>query len=43
MGAVAGMLAGRVTASRLSGPNLQRGFALVSATVAVGMLIRAVL
>lgn len=43
MGALAGMLAGRVTASRLSGPNLQRGFALVSATVAVGMLIRAVL
>ncbi len=43
MGALAGMLIGRAAAGRLSGPSLQRGFALVSAAVAVAMLIRAVL
>jgi len=43
LGALAGMLLGRAAAGRLSGPNLQRGFALVSAAVAVAMLLRAVL
>ena len=39
-GALAGMLAGRVIAARLAGPQLQIGFSAVSAAVAVGMLVR---
>jgi uncharacterized membrane protein YfcA len=41
-GALAGMLAGRLVAARLSGPLLQKGFALVSALVALALLIKAV-
>lgn len=40
-GALAGMLAGRMVASRLAGPHLQIGFASVSALVAVGMILKA--
>lgn len=39
-GALAGMLAGRAVSARLAGPQLQIGFAAVSAAVAVGMLVR---
>lgn len=42
-GALAGMLAGRAVSARLSGPHLQKGFAVVSAIVAVGMIGKAVL
>lgn len=40
-GALAGMLGGRSLASRLAGPQLQRGFAFVSALVAVAMIVQA--
>lgn len=40
LGAVAGMLAGRAGASRVSGPRLQQGFAVLSLLIAGGMLIR---
>jgi uncharacterized membrane protein YfcA len=40
-GAIAGMVVGRLVAARLSGPLLQKGFALVSALVAVALLIKA--
>jgi len=40
-GAVLGMLAGRQLAGRLAGPQLQRAFAIVSAVVAVALLVRA--
>lgn len=40
-GAVAGLLAGRLFASRLSGPRLQQGFAILSLLIAVGLVIRA--
>ena len=40
-GAVLGMLAGRQLAARLAGPQLQRSFALVSAVVAIALLVRA--
>lgn len=36
-GALGGMIAGRLIASKLSGPHLQKAFALVSATVAVAL------
>jgi uncharacterized membrane protein YfcA len=39
LGAVAGMLIGRVGASRLSGPRLQQGFAILSLLIAAGLLI----
>lgn len=42
-GALAGMIGGRLVAARLSGPRLQKGFALVSALVAIALLIKAVL
>lgn len=42
-GALGGMLAGRVAAARLAGPYLQKGFAVVSALVAVGMIAKIVL
>ncbi|WP_061532557.1 sulfite exporter TauE/SafE family protein [Collimonas arenae] len=42
-GAVMGMLGGRLVASRLSGPRLQQGFALVAALIAVGMAAKVVL
>lgn len=41
IGALVGMLCGRLVAARLSGPILQRGFAFVSAVVAVGLLVKA--
>lgn len=39
-GAVAGLLAGRLFANRLSGPRLQQGFAILSLLIAAAMLIR---
>lgn len=39
-GALAGMLAGRTVAARLAGPQLQIGFAMVSAAVAAGMILK---
>ena len=39
-GALAGMLGGRLVAARLAGPHLQKGFAIVSALVAVALLVR---
>jgi uncharacterized membrane protein YfcA len=41
-GALGGMLAGRVVSARLAGPYLQIGFGVVSAAVAVGMVIKSV-
>ncbi len=41
-GALAGMLAGRAVSARLAGPHLQIGFAMVSAAVAVGMLVKSI-
>lgn len=40
-GALAGMLGGRALSARVSGPNLQIGFAAVSALVAAGMIGKA--
>jgi len=40
-GALAGMLGGRSLASRLAGPQLQKGFAAVSALVAIAMIVKA--
>lgn len=42
VGALAGMLGGRSLASRLAGPQLQKGFAFVSALVAIAMIFKAV-
>lgn len=42
-GAIAGMLAGRLVAARLAGPALQKGFALLSALVALALLLKAAL
>ncbi len=42
-GAVAGLLAGRLFANRLSGPRLQQGFAMLSLLIAVSLVIRAAL
>lgn len=39
-GALAGMGAGRLIAKQLAGSQLQKGFAIVSALVAVGMIMR---
>jgi uncharacterized protein len=41
-GTLAGMVAGRFTASRLAGPQLQKGFALLCLVVAAGMMTKAV-
>lgn len=41
-GALAGMLGGRLLAPKLAGPQLQKGFAVVSALVAVALLVKAV-
>jgi hypothetical protein len=41
-GALAGMIGGRRVSSRLAGPQLQLGFAAVSALVAAGMILRAI-
>lgn len=43
LGAVAGMLGGGLVAKRLAGPLLQKGFAVLAALVAAGMLVRAFL
>lgn len=40
-GALAGMLGGRSLAARLAGPQLQKGFAFVSALVAIAMIAKA--
>ena len=42
-GALAGMMGGRLISSRLAGPQLQKGFAAVSALVAVGMIGKSIL
>ncbi len=42
LGALFGMLGGRLIAARLAGPHLQRGFAAVSMLVAVALLIKAI-
>lgn len=42
LGSLGGMIAGRQVARRLAGPQLQKGFALVSALVAIGMIVKAV-
>ncbi len=42
-GALGGMLVGRVVAARLAGPYLQKGFAVVSGMVALGMIAKIVL
>lgn len=39
-GALVGMLLGRLTASQLAGPQLQKSFAIVSGLVAAGMLLK---
>ena len=39
--AVAGMLGGRALAGRMAGPRLQIGFAGIAASVACGMLVKA--
>lgn len=39
-GALAGMAGGRLIAARLAGPLLQKGFAIVSALVALGLVAR---
>jgi hypothetical protein len=36
------MICGRLVAAKLSGPNLQKGFAIVSAVVAVALLVKAI-
>ncbi len=41
-GSAAGMIAGRLVASRLAGAVLQRGFAIVCVVVAIGMIARGV-
>ena len=41
-GAMTGMLGGRLVASRLSGPRLQQGFALVAGLIAIGMVAKVV-
>lgn len=40
-GALTGMLGGRLVSSHLAGPQLERGFAVVSALVAAGMIVKA--
>ncbi|NMM28980.1 MAG: sulfite exporter TauE/SafE family protein [Glaciimonas sp.] len=40
-GALAGVIAGRNIASRLAGPQLQKGFALICVVVAAGMMAKA--
>lgn len=42
-GALAGMLAGRAVSARLAGPQLQIGFAAVSALVGLAMIVKAFL
>jgi uncharacterized membrane protein YfcA len=42
MGALVGMIGGRLAASKLSGPHLQKAFAIVSAVVAVALFVKAV-
>ncbi|HJV88528.1 MAG TPA: sulfite exporter TauE/SafE family protein [Noviherbaspirillum sp.] len=41
LGSLGGMIAGRFIAGRLAGPQMQKGFAMVSALVAVGMIVKA--
>lgn len=40
-GAIVAMLLGRLIAANLAGPRLQQGFALVSAAVAIGLIVSA--
>lgn len=40
MGAVTGMLAGKILSRRMAGPQLQRGFAVISALVSLGLIFK---
>lgn len=42
-GALVGMLGGRTLSSRLSGPRMQQGFAVVAGLVAIGMMIKTII
>jgi len=42
-GALAGMVAGRLVAERIKGAHMQRAFAVVSAIVAIGMVVKVML
>jgi uncharacterized membrane protein YfcA len=42
IGALVGMVCGRLIAARLAGPHLQKGFAAVSMVVAVALLVKAI-
>ena len=42
IGALVGMVCGRLIAVRLSGPHLQKGFAVVSLVAAVALLVKAI-
>jgi uncharacterized membrane protein YfcA len=42
IGAFAGMMIGRLASSRLAGPQLQISFAVLSAIVAAGMMIKSI-
>lgn len=39
-GAITGMMGGRLISARLAGPQLQKGFAITSAVVAIGMIVK---
>ena len=43
VGALSGMIGGRLISSQLAGPQLQNGFAIVSVLVAVGMISKSLL
>ena len=42
LGALVGMMCGRLIAARLAGPHLQKGFAAVSMAVSVALLVKAI-
>lgn len=42
-GAIGGMLSGRILSSRISGATLQKGFAALTAIVALGMIVRSII
>lgn len=43
LGAIVGMLGGRLLATRMAGPRLQQGFALLTAVAAIAVAVRALL
>lgn len=42
LGALVGMICGRLVAARLAGPHLQKGFAAVSVIVALALLVKSI-